>query len=237
MKRNNHGTSNPNARLSEQHVRDIYTHPTTHGINAILAEKYGVSREAISKIRSGGTWTAVTSELTPGAPKSTTCCQTNCAEPIKSRGLCNTHYQAKRRAGDLTSENCAREGCEKNVHTKSLCETHYQESRARAKGVLPRSVNRSWYVDRSSGYVCRREPQPEGRSVKVYQHREIMEKHLGRSLIEGENVHHKNGVKDDNWIENLELWSKHQPYGQRVADKVAWARELLALYGDEFPET
>lgn len=62
-----------------------------------------------------------------------------------------------------------------------------------------------------------------------------MEKYLGRELIKGENVHHRNGIKNDNRIENLELWSTHQPYGQRVEDKLAYAYEIISLYADYRP--
>lgn len=66
--------------------------------------------------------------------------------------------------------------------------------------------------------------------VVIPEHRIVMEKYLGRKLEKGETVHHKNGVRDDNRIENLELWSTSHPYGQRVEDKIAWAYEILYKY-------
>ena len=67
----------------------------------------------------------------------------------------------------------------------------------------------------------------------IHEHRFVMSEHLGRPLLKGENVHHINGNRADNRLENLELWTTNQPSGQRVEDKIIWAKEFLGLYGYE----
>jgi hypothetical protein len=64
----------------------------------------------------------------------------------------------------------------------------------------------------------------------IGEHRYVMEQHLNRKLTRDENVHHLNGNRSDNRLENLELWNTSQPCGQRIPDKVKWAKEILARY-------
>ena len=70
-------------------------------------------------------------------------------------------------------------------------------------------------------------PRASVRTPYVFEHIVVMEEVLGRHLLEGETVHHINGIKNDNRPENLELWIRPQPTGIRACDAVAWARQVL----------
>jgi hypothetical protein len=62
------------------------------------------------------------------------------------------------------------------------------------------------------------------------EHRVIYEQHYGIKLLPHQNIHHINGIRTDNRIENLELWDTSQPAGQRIDEKINFYFSLLKEY-------
>ena len=121
---------------------------------------------------------------------------------------------------------CKVKDCETKILCKGLCSFHYVRQRDGRQVDAPRTYG-TGYVNKDGYRVIYLKDVKK----KVLEHRHFMEQHLGRTLTKAETVHHKNGIRDDNSIENLELWTWDQPSGQRVSDLVAWAKEILERYG------
>lgn len=119
-----------------------------------------------------------------------------------------------------TTKSC---GC-LNTETRRRMRIAWNE--ARRKNGAGRTIVNGYiavYVPASSPYYPNK---------RRYEHTLVMADHLGRELLSHENVHHRNGNRSDNRIENLQLWSTSQPSGQAVEDKLKWAHEIIELYGN-----
>lgn len=89
-----------------------------------------------------------------------------------------------------------------------------------------RDGNHQWKGGKSmhkSGYVIltisRGDPLNPVGHRQMFEHRFVMAQSLGRPLKRSEYVHHRNGIRDDNRLENLELWVVSQPKGQREHER------------------
>lgn len=180
-------------------------------------------------------------------PKVTHCTIEGCTTAtLRGRRVCDKHRSRLKKYGDpnhvrakAPTTECMAKDCT-NVATNGvrksepMCPKHYE--RRRRTGVFEDA-------DWEKRLIERKETNPtraSGGYVGVYyggvwmmEHRAVMSDFLGRPLTARDNVHHRNGIRNDNRIENLELWTSSQPSGQRVSDLLEWADEIQDKYEGE----
>lgn len=192
-----------------------------------------------------------------------TCSIDGCDRRHEGRGFCTLHLGRWKRWGDPRADlpsrrdpsakarGCGVEECDGEHYAKGYCRKHHQRLLKYgdplglsewAKG--NRDGSAKWQDRRlkvgqvsnaQSGYLKVYVPDSGMANSRgdVLQHRFVMGEHLGRDLLPEETVHHINGDRTDNRIQNLELWVSRHPKGQRVVDLVAFAREVLDRYADD----
>lgn len=146
---------------------------------------------------------------------------------------CRSAYEAERRAkiNQYARGTCSNDSCDRPVSARGLCAGHYDRLRTGRdmSGPIRSHGGRGGTGVRSEGSVFK---DRNGYVVMKNdgkwrpQHRVVMEEMIGRPLHNWETVHHKNGVRDDNRPENLELWLRSHPAGQRIDDLIAWLVEF-----------
>ncbi len=124
-----------------------------------------------------------------------------------------------------------------------LCKRHYSKLVRKGDPLVGRAKRSDAGIARTrvggeryhkgDGYIKVYNPDHPNANKHGYvaEHTYVMSQHLGRPLHKGESVHHKNGIRDDNRIKNLELWTVPPRNNVRVEDAIKDCREFLERHG------
>lgn len=164
------------------------------------------------------------------------CSVDGCTSICAHLEFCSKHYKYQYRA-----QPCSVQGCQRKYEAKGFCGFHYQ--RLRYYGNPLAEKPKRDYRRLPIGYKCLNQHGyvmvmvEKGNPHRmmggyVFEHRLVMGESIGRPLLKHENVHHKDGNRQNNALENLELWVTMQPSGQRPSDLVEYAKRILSLYGN-----
>jgi HNH endonuclease len=204
-----------------------------------LAEAKGYCHGHYQRMRRAGVRGPDESRL---RPHYRICDAETCVNPSEVGGYCQDHVErilaieaTPLRSGPRL---CDVPGCGRVHKAKGYCAAHYKRVLAFGDPLEDRAIRRSDGTGSiSHGYRQIAVP-PDLRwfvngATKIGEHRLVMAQHLGRALFPNEVVHHVNGNRTDNRIENLELWSTAHPKGQRIEDVMAFCIEMLYQYSPE----
>jgi hypothetical protein len=194
-------------------------------------------------LRSG----SVSPETQIGEKRLRLCSVDRCERAATERGLCHGHYLRVVRTGELRPDRplgrrvntvCQVDGCLRRAELRELCRPHANRKRKHGDVQADKPIREVAGVGFDSHGYWHVPVPPElrhlsGGRTPYPEHRLVMAMMLGRPLFDDESVHHRNGDRHDSRPVNLELWTRWQPAGQRIGDRVRHALELLDRYAPE----
>ena len=176
-------------------------------------------------------------ESKPKPPKPLTCIAEGCEKQVSAKDLCKFHYERQRLGKPIIppvkvkTTVCSVEECDREPKAREMCSLHYHQWRAQVTRGQRQSQPIGSRRTNANGYIEVKVRPVNGRDRGwETEHRLLMAEAIQRPLYPDEEVHHKNGDRSDNRLDNLELWSRSQPSGQRVIDKLAWAEAFVSRY-------